>query len=34
MNDKNIDFKELENALIKLYGKIELIEELQKHRRW
>ena len=29
----NIDFKELENALIKLYGKIELIEELQKHRR-
>ncbi len=33
MSDKNIDFKELENALIKLYGKIELIEELQKHRR-
>ena len=33
MNDKNIDFKELVNALIKLYGKIELIEELQKHRR-
>lgn len=32
MNDKNINFKELENALIKLYGKIELIEELQKHR--
>lgn len=32
MSDKNIDFKELENALIKLYGKIEIIEELQKHR--
>lgn len=32
MNNKNINFKELENALIKLYGKIELIEELQKHR--
>lgn len=32
MSDKNIDFKELENALITLYGKIELIEELQKHR--
>lgn len=32
MNDKNIDFKELEKALIKLYGKIEIIEELQKHR--
>lgn len=30
--NENIDFKELENALIKLYGKIELIEELQKHR--
>lgn len=32
MSDKNIDFKELEKALIKLFGKIELIEELQKHR--
>ena len=32
MNDKNIDFRKLENALIKLYGKIEIIEELQKHR--
>lgn len=32
MSDKNIDFRELENALIKLYGKIEIIEELQKHR--
>ena len=32
MNDKNINFKELENALIKLYGKIEIIEELQKHK--
>ena len=32
MSDKNIDFKELEKALIKLYGKIEIIEELQKHR--
>lgn len=32
MSDKNVDFKELEKALIKLYGKIELIEELQKHR--
>lgn len=32
MKDKNIDFKKLENVLIKLYGKIELIEELQKHR--
>ena len=32
MNDKNINFRELENALIKLYGKIEIIEELQKHK--
>ncbi|QKF77625.1 PD-(D/E)XK nuclease family protein [Arcobacter defluvii] len=32
MNYKNIDFRKLENALIKLYGKIEIIEELQKHR--
>lgn len=32
MNDKNIDFRKLENALIKLYGKIEIIEQLQKHR--
>lgn len=32
MNNENIDFKKLENALITLYGKIELIEELQKHR--
>lgn len=32
MNDKNIDFRELENVLIKLYGKIEIIEELQKHK--
>jgi hypothetical protein len=32
MNNENIDFKKLENALTKLYGKIELIEELQKHR--
>ena len=32
MNNENIDFKKLENALIKLYGKIELIEELQKYR--
>ena len=32
MKDKNIYFKKLKNALIKLYGKIELIEELQKHR--
>ncbi|MCT7549976.1 PD-(D/E)XK nuclease family protein [Aliarcobacter butzleri] len=32
MNNENIDFKKLENTLITLYGKIELIEELQKHR--
>ena len=32
MSNKNIDFKELEKALIKLYGKIEIIEELQKHK--
>ncbi|MGJ0355111.1 PD-(D/E)XK nuclease family protein [Aliarcobacter cryaerophilus] len=32
MNNENINFKELENTLIKLYGKIEIIEELQKHR--
>lgn len=32
MNNENINFKELESALIKLYGKIEIIEELKKHR--
>lgn len=32
MNDKNIDFIELEKTLIKLYGKIETIEEIQKHK--
>ena len=32
MKNENIDFTELEKILIKLYGKIEIIEELQKHR--